>query len=106
MESNLKLVYITAPSKQVAIELGRKLVESRHAACINVLPEMTSIYWWEGKISESEEAVLLAKTSEEKVDALIAEVEKIHPYSIPCALSLPVERSAKAYASWLHTNLN
>jgi periplasmic divalent cation tolerance protein len=105
MDANLKIVYITAPSKQIAIELGRKLVESRHAGCVNVLPQMTSIYWWEGKISESEEAVLLVKTSEEKVDALIAEVEKIHPYSIPCALSLPVDRSAKAYALWLHANI-
>lgn len=105
MHSDLKLVYITAPSKQVAQDIGRILVESRLAACVNILPAMTSIYWWEGKLTESDEAVLIAKTSAPLVDALIARIEKEHPYSVPCALSIPIEKVGTSYGTWLHSNL-
>ncbi len=109
MEKNhldsLKIVYITAPSKEAAVDLGRILVESRLAACVNILPNMTSIYWWENKVTQSEEAVLLAKTSADLVDALMMEVKKNHPYTIACAMSVRVENSLPAYAHWLHSEL-
>ena len=103
--NSLKFVYITAPSKEAALDLGRILVESRLAACVNILPNMTSIYWWESKITQSEEALLIAKTSAELVDALMAEVKKNHPYSVACALVVPVEQSLPAYAQWLRSEL-
>jgi periplasmic divalent cation tolerance protein len=105
MLPELKLVYITAPSKEVAQELGHSLVESRLAACINILPQMTSMYWWEDKLTQSEEAVLIAKTSAHLVDALIAKVEREHPYTVPCVISIPIEKVATSYATWLHSNL-
>jgi periplasmic divalent cation tolerance protein len=105
MEHDLKFVYITAPSKDVALELGRVLIESRLAACINILPSMTSLYWWENKVTRSEEAILLAKTSANHVDALMKKVEAHHPYTVPCAMSVSVEDSLPAYANWLRSEL-
>ena len=105
MDQDLKFVYITTPSKEAAIELGRILVESRLAACVNILPSMTSLYWWENKVTQSEEAVLLAKTSANLVEALMKKVEAHHPYAVPCAMSVSVDASLPAYAQWLRSEL-
>jgi periplasmic divalent cation tolerance protein len=103
--TGLQLIYITTPSTEVARTLGRQLLEQRLAACVNILPQMHSMYWWEGKIESTDEAVLLAKTSMNKTDALIQAVEKLHPYSTPCALALDVDKGAEKYVNWLKENV-
>lgn len=105
MSSDLQLVYITTPTAEVARTLGRQLVELRLAACVNILPQMQSMYWWEGKIETSDEAVLIAKTSSSHTGALVAAVEKLHPYETPCALALSVDGGAGKYLHWLKSNL-
>lgn len=105
MATDLQVIYITTPTTEVAQSLGRQLLEQRLAACINILPQMHSMYWWEGKIESSNEAVLLAKTSAGKADALIHAVEKFHPYSTPCALALSVDKGTEKYMNWLKENV-
>jgi len=101
----LRLVYITTENREQALALGRALVERRLAACINVLGGMTSIYHWQGHIEESTEAVLLAKTDESRVDALVAAVKELHSYDVPCALVLPIVGGNPDYLDWLATGL-
>jgi periplasmic divalent cation tolerance protein len=105
MKDSLKLVYITAPSVEVAKSLGRNLLEKRLAACINILPQMSSLYWWEGNIETSEEVVLIAKTDEILLRDLISEVEKQHPYTVPCALTINIESGSEGYLKWLKSCL-
>lgn len=105
MNDALKFVYITAPTTEVANTIGRHLLEKRLAACINCFPQMNSLYWWQGKIETGSEVVVIAKTVTSKVEALIAEVEKIHPYTVPCALVLNVDSGSTGYISWLKQNL-
>lgn len=97
----LNLVYITAKNKDEARRIGRELVESRLAACVNIIDEMNSIYRWEGKIQDDNEAVLIAKTSESLVGELVKKVKSMHSYSCPCIITLPVLSGNKEYLSWI-----
>ncbi|KAL6259767.1 hypothetical protein P5V15_009681 [Pogonomyrmex californicus] len=84
------VAYVTVPNDEVAKRLARGLVENKLAACVNIIPQLTSIYEWEGKIQEEPELLLMIKTRTEKVDALTKYVKGNHPYSVCEVISLPV----------------
>jgi periplasmic divalent cation tolerance protein len=94
-------VYITACDKAEALKIGRMLVEERLAACANVIDNMTSVYWWEGKIEDSAEVVLIAKTKQELVESLISRVKELHSYSCPCIVSWPISAGNPDYLRWI-----
>ncbi len=102
---SVTLVYVTASSKAEAMEIGKKLVEAKLAACVNIIERMHSIYWWKGKMEESEEVVLIAKTTAEAVEGLMEAVRESHSYSVPCMLTIPVTGGSKEYLDWLHRNV-
>ncbi len=95
------LAYITAKDKPQALSIGRTLVEERLAACVNVIDNMTSIYRWEGEINEDSEAVLIAKTSAEKFEALTERVKQLHTYTCPCVVLIPIIGGNQGYLEWL-----
>jgi len=95
------MVYVPCPDEACARELGRMLVERRLAACANILPRMTSIYRWEGAIQEDKEALLLAKTVEEKLPALVEAVRDRHPYRLPGVVAYPAAGGLGAYLDWV-----
>jgi len=97
----LNLVYITAKNKEEARKIGKELLKARLAACVNIIDKMNSLYWWEGKIQDDNEAVLIAKTKESLVKELVEKVKSIHSYSCPCIISLPILGGNKAYLDWL-----
>lgn len=99
------LAYITTSDKAEAQRIGKALVEKKLAACVNILDGMQSMYWWEGKIEQANEVVLLAKTSEEKVDTLVAVVKSLHSYDVPCVVTLPVLGGNPDYLKWLKESL-
>ncbi len=94
-------VYITCQDKEEAKAIGKRLVESRLAACVNIIDKMESIYWWQGKIEESQEAVLIAKTREALVGQVIKQVKRLHSYDNPCIVSLPIEKGSPEYLKWI-----
>lgn len=94
-------VYMTASSVDEAKRIGRALVEERLAACTNILPGMTSFYWWQGKIDEGQETVLIAKTREELVERLTARVKALHSYSVPCIVALPMIGGNPDFLKWI-----
>lgn len=95
------LIYVTAPSAEEALKLGRALVGERLAACANVLPGMESVYWWEGKLAEDSEAVLILKTRADLVEALTERVRALHPYTCPCVVALPIASGNPAFLEWI-----
>jgi periplasmic divalent cation tolerance protein len=95
------MIYITAPDRETALSLARILVGERLAACANVLDGATSVYWWQGKLCEEAESVLIAKTTGDKVDALIARTRQAHPYDCPCVVALPIAAGNPAYLEWV-----
>lgn len=97
----LSFVYITAASAEEARRIGRSLVEERLAACTNVIDGMTSMYWWEGRVQEDSEAVLIAKTRESLVKALTDRVKALHSYTCPCVVALPIGQGNPDFLDWL-----
>ncbi len=94
-------VYMTASSPEEARRIGRALVEARLAACANILDGMTSFYWWEGAIEEGREAVLIAKTTRDRLDALTARVKALHEYTVPCVVALPIAGGNRDFLDWI-----
>ncbi|MEE8284469.1 MAG: divalent-cation tolerance protein CutA [Alphaproteobacteria bacterium] len=94
-------VYITAASREEALTIGRAVVEARLAACANVLPGVTSIYWWEGSRQEDSEVVLILKTRQDLVDQVVAKVKELHSYECPCVVALPIIGGNKDFLDWI-----
>ncbi len=95
------IVYSTFPNVASAESVGGGLVERKLAACVNILPGMTSIYRWEGKVARDSEVVMIIKTRAGLVDAVIAAVKAEHPYTNPALLVIPIEGGAEPYLAWL-----
>ncbi|KAG2497352.1 hypothetical protein HYH03_004512 [Edaphochlamys debaryana] len=96
------VVYVTVPSAEVGEALGSKLVESRLAACVNMVPGVTSIYWWDGKVNKDAELLLIVKSREELLPQLTAFVRANHPYDEPEVIGLPILGGSPSYLKWLH----
>lgn len=97
----LCLVYITAEDKDEARAIGRELVESRLAACVNIIDGVNSFYWWDGEIQDDDEAVLIAKTKEALVPELIEKVKSLHSYECPCIVSMPILDGNADFLQWI-----
>lgn len=95
------LIYVTAGSREEALGIGRALVESRLAACANVLAGTRSVYWWEGKVSEDDEVSLLLKTRDDLVGRLVDKVKEIHSYDCPCVVAVPITGGNRAFLDWI-----
>ena len=94
-------VYVTARNAGEAARIGRALVEERLAACVNLIPAMHSIYWWEGKIEEDEEALLVAKTTESLIPKVVEKIKSLHSYSCPCVVSWPITAGNPDFLKWI-----
>jgi periplasmic divalent cation tolerance protein len=96
-----RILYITVANFDEAAKLARGLVEARLAACANILGEIRSVYWWQGKIEEGGEVALIAKTRADLVEECIAKVKELHSYSCPCVIALPIMEGNPPYLEWL-----
>ncbi len=95
------LVYMTAPDADAAERIGRVLVEKRFAACVNILPAVRSLYWWDGEVQSGTETAFLAKTSAGMFDDLQACVLGMHPYEVPCIVALNLDRGHEPFLRWI-----
>jgi periplasmic divalent cation tolerance protein len=95
------VVLTTVEKAEDGERLARLLVESELAACVQVLPPMTSIYRWEGKIEHSRESLLLIKSTVTAYDTLEAAIRQNHPYQTPEIIAIKVEGGSKNYLDWL-----
>jgi periplasmic divalent cation tolerance protein len=95
------LVLSTVARAEDAERIGRALVEGGLAACVNVLPAVTSIYRWKGTLEKEEERLLLIKTRAERFDALKQALVSLHPYEVPEVLALPIADGHQPYLDWL-----
>jgi periplasmic divalent cation tolerance protein len=95
------LVYTTYPSLVEAEQAGRYLVAQGLAACANILPGMRSIYRWQGRIENADEAVMIVKTSAAQQERVAAEVKRMHSYDTPAVLFLAAEGGDADYVNWI-----
>lgn len=104
MEGGWILVLITASNPEEASKIANILVESKLAACVNIVREVTSLYWWEGRIESGRESLLLVKTTIEKLDNLVRRVREVHSYSVPEIIAIPILGGNKDYLHWIRAS--
>lgn len=95
------IVFMTASSRAEAARIADRLVESRLAACVQLLPEMESVYRWQGQIERQQEILLIAKTTFSKFEQLEREVREVHSYETPEIVAVPLTASSGPYLHWL-----
>jgi periplasmic divalent cation tolerance protein len=95
------LVLTTASSKDEARKIGRALVERLLAACVNIVPQVGSIYRWEGEVEEAEEWLLIVKTTRAAFERVRDAINELHSYDVPECIAVPIESGSVAYLAWL-----
>ncbi len=101
---NATLIYVTAGNRDEALDIGRAVVESRLAACANVLGDIESIYWWDGEVQQDSEVALILKTSNDLVERVVAKIRQLHSYDCPCVISLPITGGNPDFLDWLENH--
>lgn len=97
------LVYTTFASEADARRIGGALVETRLAACVNIFPNMVSIYEWQGKLDEAGETAMLIKSRKGLQDRVLAEAKRLHPYDTPALLVLEIGAGDSDFCGWIAT---
>ena len=100
------VVFLTAPNGEEATRLADLLIGAHLAACVQILPEMESVYRWQGKIERQSEILLIAKTTAGKFADLEREVRALHSYETPEIVAVPLVAGSKPYLEWLTNSLN
>jgi periplasmic divalent cation tolerance protein len=101
MPTPYQLVLCTCPDQATAQNIAEQLVDKQLAACVSILPGLTSIYQWQGKRETAQEHLLLIKTTNEVYEVLEQTLTKLHPYELPEIIAVPIERGSAAYLGWL-----
>lgn len=95
------LVFSTAPDAETAARIAKELVETRLAACVNLLPAATSIYRWEGRVETASETVMMLKTTSAQLEALRERLVSLHPYEVPEFIAVDIADGHPAYLEWI-----
>jgi periplasmic divalent cation tolerance protein len=95
------VVFITVTDLEEARLISRVLLKQRKAACINILPGVNSLFWWQEKIDSAEESLLVIKTRFTLLDEIIQLVKEIHSYDVPEIIALPIIDGNKDYLEWI-----
>ena len=96
------VVMITTSSGEEAERIARDLLDKSLAACVNIVSGVKSLFWWEGKIQEAGEHLLLIKTRLDKMEKIIKSVKQIHSYAVPEIIALPIIAGNKSYLEWIN----
>jgi periplasmic divalent cation tolerance protein len=99
------VAFSTVAQPEDARRIGRALVEGRVAACVNVVPGLTSIYRWKGAIEENAEQLLVIKTRRDRLADLKTALASLHPYEVPELIVVPIETGLPSYLAWIDESL-
>lgn len=97
---------VTVPNIEEGKKVANFLVENRLAACVNIIPNVFSIYRWKGNIEREEELLLIIKTTETKCDLIIQKVREIHSYENPECVAFRIEKGSKKYLDWISESVD
>ena len=95
------VVLITMATREEAEKIACRLVEDRLAACVNIVPRVRSLFSWEGKLSQSDEVLLVVKSRRARFRELVNAVKTLHSYSVPEIIALPILEGSAGYLQWI-----
>jgi periplasmic divalent cation tolerance protein len=99
------IVLSTADTLELAETIATALVDAREAACVNIVPEIRSIYRWEGKVCNESECLLVIKSSAEKFAAIQVRIRSLHSYQVPEIIAVPISEGDPEYLKWLQASV-
>ena len=99
------VVFVTCGNPEQAKKLAQSLVEKRLAACVNILPGVNSWYWWEDKVTEDQEVLLIIKSSRKKFAELEKDVQRLHSYAVPEVIAVQIVEGSENYLRWIEGSL-
>lgn len=99
------VIFVTASSKGEAEKIANKLVEEKLAACVNIVSNVESVFWWEGKVDRANEVLLMVKSREENVPEIITTVKSLHSYDVPEIIALPISAGFEPYLKWINESV-
>jgi len=99
--SVLVVVLVTCPDEGSALRIAGELLDGRLAACVNVISGLRSFFWWEGKVEEALEALLIIKTRSSLLGELTKRIRELHPYEVPEVIALPIVGGSEDYMEWV-----
>ncbi|KAJ6817560.1 protein CutA 1, chloroplastic [Iris pallida] len=98
------VVYVTVPNKEAGNKLSESIIKERLAACVNRVPGVESVYWWDRKVQRDSEELLIIKTRVSLLDALTEHVKSNHEYEVPEVISMPITGGNLKYLEWIKNN--
>jgi len=99
-----RITLVTCSSAEEAQHISTTIVKERLAACVNIVPTIQSVYWWEDAVQHESECLLVIKTQQSKIQALADRIGQLHSYTVPEFIVLPLEAGSEAYLKWLREN--
>ncbi len=100
-----QIIFCTCPDRETAEKIARHLVQSNHAACINILPTVTSVFQWKNAIEMEQELLLLIKTRADHFAAVEEQIKSLHPYELPEIIAVSIDRGLPDYLKWIDSCL-
>lgn len=101
MPHHAELILCTCPDRDTSEHIAQKLVEGRLAACVNILPGLTSVYTWQDRLESAEEYLLLIKSTRDCYPAIEQAIRELHPYDLPEIIALPIAQGLPGYLNWI-----
>lgn len=99
------VVYVTCKSKEEAHKIAQTVLENHLVACVNIVPLVESVFWWEGKLQIEEEVLLIMKTKEAAFEGLKEEIKRVHSYTVPEIIGLPIKKGNLEYLKWIEAEV-
>ena len=95
------VIYCTAPNKKEAVQIAKALVEHHLAACVNLIDKVESIFSWDGEMSQEKEVLMVIKTRQELFDKVKFIIQKLHSYTVPEVIAMPIIQADETYLKWI-----
>ena len=99
--TDARIVFSTTGSKEEARKIAYALVERKLAACVNMVPQVESVYRWQGKVESAEEWLLIIKTTSQRFEAVRDTIKELHSYELPECVAIAVESGSEEYLRWV-----
>jgi periplasmic divalent cation tolerance protein len=100
------LIYCTCPNQEAAAKIAQRLISDKLAACVNILPGVSSVYEWQGQIETAQEHLLLIKSPKARYAAIEAAIKALHPYELPEIIAVAIESGSAEYLQWIDSCLS
>jgi periplasmic divalent cation tolerance protein len=100
------VIFITCANNKEAEGIAKALVENKLVACVNILDKIKSVFWWQGKVEQAREALLIIKTKRSKLTRIIKLVRSLHSYDVPEIIALPIIGGYKPYLKWIDASIS